>query len=79
MEDLNREMVVADFQGTAPSCYLFCNGAAMYFDEAGNQIHDFQCYGMTALKRFVERYPVVPQAKITLRPKFPMMMRVETA
>ena len=60
MEDLNREMVVADFQGTAPSCYLFCNGAAMYFDEAGNQIHDFQCYGMTALKRFVERYPEAP-------------------
>jgi cytochrome P450 len=29
--------------------------------------------------RFVERYPVVPQAKITLRPKFPMMMRVEKA
>jgi cytochrome P450 len=29
--------------------------------------------------RFVERYPVVPQAKITLRPKFPMIMRVERA
>jgi cytochrome P450 len=27
--------------------------------------------------RFVERYPVVAQAKITLRPKFPMMMRLE--
>jgi cytochrome P450 len=27
--------------------------------------------------RFVERYPVVAQAKITLRPKWPMMMRVE--
>ena len=27
--------------------------------------------------RFVPEYPVVPQAKITLRPKFPMMMRVE--
>jgi len=27
--------------------------------------------------RFVPAYPVVPQAKITLRPKFPMMMRVE--
>jgi len=26
---------------------------------------------------FVAKYPVVPQAKITLRPKFPMMMRVE--
>jgi cytochrome P450 len=29
--------------------------------------------------RFVPAYPVVPQAKITLRPKFPMMMRVERA
>jgi cytochrome P450 len=29
--------------------------------------------------RFVPKYPVVPQAKITLRPKFPMMMRVEKA
>jgi len=27
---------------------------------------------------FLGRYPVIPQAKITLRPKFPMMMRVET-
>jgi len=27
--------------------------------------------------QFVPAYPVVPQAKITLRPKFPMMMRVE--
>lgn len=27
--------------------------------------------------RFVERYPVVSQAKITLRPKWPMVMRVE--
>jgi len=27
--------------------------------------------------RFVPTYPVVAQAKITLRPKFPMMMRVE--
>ena len=27
--------------------------------------------------RFVEKYPVVAQAKITLRPKWPMMMRVE--
>jgi cytochrome P450 len=27
--------------------------------------------------RFVETYPVVAQAKITLRPKWPMMMRVE--
>jgi cytochrome P450 len=26
---------------------------------------------------FVPKYPVIPQAKITLRPKFPMMMRVE--
>jgi cytochrome P450 len=26
---------------------------------------------------FMERYPVVPQARITLRPKFPLMMRVE--
>jgi cytochrome P450 len=26
---------------------------------------------------FVDAYPVVPQAKITLRPKFPMKMRVE--
>ncbi len=26
---------------------------------------------------FIERFPVVPQAKITLRPKFPMMMRPE--
>jgi cytochrome P450 len=26
---------------------------------------------------FVPKYPVVPQAKITLRPKFPMMMKVE--
>src|SRR5947209_13156160 len=25
---------------------------------------------------FVPQYPVVPQAKITLRPQFPMMMRV---
>jgi cytochrome P450 len=29
--------------------------------------------------RFVPKYPVVPQAKITLRPKFPMVMRVEKA
>jgi cytochrome P450 len=29
--------------------------------------------------RFVPTYPVVPQAKITLRPKFPMMMKVERA
>jgi cytochrome P450 len=29
--------------------------------------------------RFVPAYPVVPQAKITLRPKFPMRMRVERA
>jgi len=29
--------------------------------------------------RFVPRYPVVLQAKITLRPKFPMMMHVERA
>jgi cytochrome P450 len=28
--------------------------------------------------RFVPAYPVVAQAKITLRPKFPMKMRVET-
>jgi len=28
---------------------------------------------------FVARYPVVAEAKITLRPKFPMMMRVEPA
>jgi cytochrome P450 len=28
---------------------------------------------------FVPTYPVIPQAKITLRPKFPMMMRVEPA
>jgi cytochrome P450 len=27
---------------------------------------------------FVAKYPVVPQAKITLRPKFPMMMRVNS-
>jgi cytochrome P450 len=27
--------------------------------------------------RFVPAYPVVPQAKITLRPKYPMMMQVE--
>jgi cytochrome P450 len=27
--------------------------------------------------QFVPKYPVVPQAKITLRPKFPMVMRVE--
>ena len=27
---------------------------------------------------FVPRFPIVPQAKITLRPKFPMMMRVES-
>ncbi len=27
---------------------------------------------------FVPTYPVIPQAKITLRPKFPMMMRVES-
>ncbi len=27
--------------------------------------------------RFVPKYPVVAQARITLRPKFPMMMRVE--
>jgi cytochrome P450 len=27
--------------------------------------------------RFVPTYPIVPQAKITLRPKFPMIMRVE--
>ena len=26
---------------------------------------------------FVERYPVIPQARITLRPKYPMIMRVE--
>jgi cytochrome P450 len=26
---------------------------------------------------FVPTYPIVPQAKITLRPKFPMMMRIE--
>jgi cytochrome P450 len=29
--------------------------------------------------RFVPKYPVVPQAKITLRPRWPMMMRVEMA
>ncbi len=29
--------------------------------------------------RFVPKYPVVAQAKITLRPKWPMMMRVEKA
>ncbi|HSU19027.1 MAG TPA: cytochrome P450 [Acidobacteriaceae bacterium] len=28
---------------------------------------------------FVPRYPVVPQAKITLRPKFPMMMTISNA
>jgi cytochrome P450 len=28
---------------------------------------------------FVPKYPVVPQARITLRPKFPMIMRVEAA
>jgi cytochrome P450 len=28
---------------------------------------------------FVPKYPVVPQARITLRPKFPMIMRVESA
>jgi cytochrome P450 len=28
---------------------------------------------------FVAKYPVVPQARITLRPKFPMIMRVEAA
>ena len=28
---------------------------------------------------FVARYPVMAEAKITLRPKFPMMMRVEPA
>ena len=27
---------------------------------------------------FVPKYPVVPQARITLRPKFPMIMRVES-
>jgi hypothetical protein len=26
---------------------------------------------------FLPTYPVIPQAKITLRPKFPMMMRPE--
>ena len=57
MKDLSREMVVNDFGGSAPSAYLFCNSAAMYFDEAGNQISDLQCFGISALKRFVERYP----------------------
>ncbi len=28
--------------------------------------------------KFVDRYPVVAQAKITLRPKYPMVMRVES-
>jgi cytochrome P450 len=28
---------------------------------------------------FVPKYPVIPQARITLRPKFPMIMRIEPA
>jgi hypothetical protein len=53
----NREMIVSDFGGNAPCAYLFCNGAGMFFDEKGTQIHDLQCLGISGLHKFVQRYP----------------------
>lgn len=59
-EDKNKEMTVDDFSGNAPSSYLFGSGAAIYFDEKGKQIVEFQRFGISALRRFVERFPYAP-------------------
>jgi len=42
------------------AAYLFGNGNAMYFDDAGEQIIELQQLGLCGLHGFVERYPDAP-------------------
>lgn len=56
-EEKTREMVVEDFNGNAPCAYLFSSGAAMYFDSEGKQICELQCYGISGLKKYMQRFP----------------------
>ena len=42
------------------SADLFHNGNALFFDDAGEQILEFQKRGLCGLHGFVERYPAAP-------------------
>lgn len=53
----NVEMTSKHMKTDCPSCFLYCSGSAIYFDEEGNQITELQMIGLRALKEFVRRFP----------------------
>lgn len=54
---LNKEVDSKDLGNEAPCAYLFPNGAAIFFDEDGKQIHDLQCFGLSGLREYICRFP----------------------
>jgi hypothetical protein len=42
------------------SAYLWTNGNACFFDDAGEQISEMQRHGWAGLHQFVARYPDAP-------------------
>lgn len=56
-----------DLQGTAhdpdegpPAAYLFGNGNAIFFDELGEQLVEYQQDGLSGVHAFREEYPDAP-------------------
>lgn len=58
------ELSLITRQVFCPIAYLFCNGNAAYFDEAENQIPEFQTHGWKGLHLFREKYP---NAQVTMQ------------
>lgn len=42
------------------AAFLFGNGNAMYFDQSGEQIVEFQEYGLSGVHLFTDEYPEAP-------------------